>query len=217
MIRLFLYTHYWPREPSVVSLWMSSDSPYLDILTDKYSNSGDRFLAFEAIDRTRESRVVGISVAYKVFPWMIDELEEWAQATYATPDRTRMYFMAYCLKCADLFKKYNAEFIYDIEVLGTDAELAGRGIGKLLLEAALKHGEDLGYTVAQVIAVNHYASKTCSKCGMKLEWSMKYDEYVDRTGHQVFFPRRPHTAVSVYSKFFEPSKQKEEPCKPPVL
>ncbi|CAG9791704.1 unnamed protein product [Diatraea saccharalis] len=66
MIRSFLYSHYWPREPSVSGLWMSLDSPYLDILTEKYSNSGDRLLAFEHLKRTRERKLIGVSVANKV-------------------------------------------------------------------------------------------------------------------------------------------------------
>ncbi|XP_068628015.1 uncharacterized protein [Battus philenor] len=217
MIRLFLYNHYWPREPSVVGLWMASDSAYLDILTDKYSNSGDRFLVFEKLDRTKESRLIGVSAAYKVFPWSIVELEDWAHFTLCKPDRTRMYFIAHCLKKSNLLNKYNVEFVYDVEVIGTDAELARRGVGKLLLDITLKHAEDLGYPVAQVIAVNHYAAKICAKCGMNLEWSMKYHDYVDRTGHQVFFPRRPHENVCVYSKFFNPSKPKVLPCLPPYL
>ncbi|XP_013161746.1 PREDICTED: uncharacterized protein LOC106113491 [Papilio xuthus] len=217
MIRLFLYTHCWPREPSVVGLWMSSDSPYLDILTDKYSNSGDRFLAFEQLDRTRESRLIGVCVANKLFPWMVAELEEWANFTYCKPDRTRMYFIAHCIKNADLIRKYNLEYIYDVEVLCTDASVAARGVGKRLLDVTLAHADDLGYPLAQVIAVSHYAAKICEKCGMKREWSMDYDDYVDRTGHQVFFPRRPHLSVAVYSKFFDPTKPKPLPCKPPYL
>ncbi|CAK1577930.1 unnamed protein product [Parnassius mnemosyne] len=214
MIRLFLYTHYWPREPSVVGLWTPLNSSYLDILTDKYANSGDRFLAFEKIDRTGETKLIGVSVANKIFPWMTDELEEWAHFTFSKPERTRMYFIAHCLKNSNLINKYNVEYVYEVEVLGTDAEVAGQGVGKLLLDAALNHAEELGYPIAQVIAVNHYASKICKKCGMKLEWSMNYEYFVDRAGQRVFFPRRPHQVVCVYSKFFDPSKKKKEPCKP---
>lgn len=41
MIRSFLYTHYWPREPSITALWMSISSNYLDVLTDKYAAFGE--------------------------------------------------------------------------------------------------------------------------------------------------------------------------------
>lgn len=40
MISAFLYEHYWTREPSVVGLWMPIHSPYIKILTEKYSYSG---------------------------------------------------------------------------------------------------------------------------------------------------------------------------------
>ncbi|CAG5041129.1 unnamed protein product [Parnassius apollo] len=214
MIRSFLYTHFWPQEPSVVGLWTPLNSPYLEVLTDQYANSGDRFLAFEKIERTGETKLIGVSIGNKVLPWTSDELEEWAHSTSSKPEQTRMYFNAHCLKDSNLINKYNVDYLYEVEILSTDPEVAGQGVGKLLLNTALSHAEELGYPVAQVIAVSHYTSKICKKCGMKLEWSMKYEDFVDRAGRQMFFPRRPHLAVEIYSKFFDPSKNKEEPCKP---
>lgn len=41
MIRSFLFTHYWPREPSITALWMSPCSKYVDILNDKFASFGE--------------------------------------------------------------------------------------------------------------------------------------------------------------------------------
>lgn len=49
-IKCFLNTHYWPREPTVAALWMSLDSPYLQMLTDKYSETGNLYLALYLYD-----------------------------------------------------------------------------------------------------------------------------------------------------------------------
>ncbi|KAG6447848.1 uncharacterized protein LOC115442007 [Manduca sexta] len=217
MIRSFLYTHYWPREPSVVALWMSLNCPYLDILTDKYSHSGDRFLAFERIPRTGERKLVGVCVANQVHPWMIDELEEWAHYTASHPERNRMYFCAHCLKSPNLFRKYNVDYIYDIEVLATAAEVTGQGVATLLLRNALAHAHELRHTLAQVVAVSQYISKVCERAGMKRDWAMNYDEFVDDCGQRVFFPRRPHQTAAIYVKHFDPRKGAETPCKPPFL
>lgn len=78
--------------------------------------SGDRFLAFERMERTDERKLIGVCVANKVWPWMIDELEEWAHYTASPPERHRMYFSAHCLKSPGLFKKYNVDYIYDVSI-----------------------------------------------------------------------------------------------------
>ncbi|KAM3958232.1 uncharacterized protein ACR2FA_007787 [Aphomia sociella] len=214
-IRSFLYTHYWPREPSVVGLWMSLNCSYLDILTDRYSNSGDRLLAYEDIARTNEKKLVGVSVSNQIFPWVIDELEEWAHYTDSKPERHHMYFSAHCYRSPNLFKKYNVNYIYDVEVLGTAAEVTGQGVGTLLLRTALEHANELRHPLVQVIAFSQYTSKICEKCGMKREWAMDYTEFVNDAGQRVFFPRRPHHTVAVYVKYNDPKIGAILPCKPP--
>ncbi|XP_034825522.1 uncharacterized protein [Maniola hyperantus] len=214
LIRSFLFTHYWPREPSVVGLWMCLNSPYLETLTDKYSNTGDRLLAFEFIQRTKEKKLIGVCVANKTFPWMVDEYQDWAHYTISNAERNRMYFIAHCLQSPNLFKKYNVNYLYDIEVLGTCSEVMGQGVAALLLRTALEHAEELRHPLAHVISVSHYVSKICEKCGMKREWSMAYSDFTDDSGQQVFFPRRPHLTVDVYTKHFDPTRGGREPCRP---
>ncbi|XP_028039514.1 uncharacterized protein LOC114249979 [Bombyx mandarina] len=215
LIRSFLYTHFWPREPSVVGLWMSLECPYLEVLTEKYSNSGDRFLAFERIQRTGERKLAGVCVANTVRPWKIKELEEWAHNTDSKPERHRMYFCAHCLKSPNLFAKYNVDYIYDVEVLTTAAEVTGQGLATLLLRTALAHANELRHPLVQTVAVSQYTSKICERVGMRREWSMNYADYVNDAGQRVFFPRRPHHTVAVYVKHFDPKKGGEVPCKPP--
>ncbi|CAK1551503.1 unnamed protein product [Leptosia nina] len=215
LIRSFLFSHFWPREPSVIGLWMCLNSSYLDVLTDKYSYSGDRYLAYEYIPRTNERKLVGVCVANKVMPWLIDELEEWAHCTPSRPERNRMYFIAHCLRSPNLYKKYNVPFLYDVEVLATASEVAGQGVGTMLLRQVLSQAEELRYPLVQVIAVSQYTAKICEKCGMKLEWSMDYTEFIDDAGQRVFFPRRPHHKVSIYVTHYDPKKGAPEVCLPP--
>ncbi|XP_052754168.1 uncharacterized protein LOC113518626 [Galleria mellonella] len=214
-IRSFLYQHYWPREPSVIGLWMSLNSPYLAVLTERYSSSGDRLLAYEHLARTNEKKLVGVTVANQVFPWAADELEEWAHYTISKPERHRMYFCAHCYRSPNLFKKYNVSYIYDVEVLGTAAEVTGQGVGTLLLKTALEHAKELRHPLVQVVSLNQYTSRICEKCGMKREWTMDYTEFVDDAGRRVFFPRRPHHTVAVYVKYNDPKIGGILPCKPP--
>lgn len=58
-------------------------------------------------------------------------------------------------------------------------------------------------------------ARMCEKCGMKLEWSMDYSEFTDDAGQRVFFPRRPHHKVSIYTMYYDPKKGGPEPCLPP--
>ncbi|KAF9406459.1 hypothetical protein HW555_013181 [Spodoptera exigua] len=215
LIRSFLYTHYWPREPTVTSLWMSLDSPLLDVQTDQYSSSGDRILAYERLERTGERKLVGLAVANKIYPWMIGELDEWAHCTTSLPDKYKIYFTAHCLKGPNLFKKYNVDYIYEVEVLCTAAEVTGQGVGKLLLNSMLEYAKEMRHPLVQVVAVSHYTSKICEKCGMKPEWTMNYEDFTDECGHRIFFPRKPHYSVVVHVKYFDPRKGGVLPCKPP--
>ncbi|KAL0883549.1 hypothetical protein ABMA27_015703 [Loxostege sticticalis] len=215
MIRSFLYTHFWPREPSVAGLWMSLDCPYLDVLTDKYANSGDRLLAFEHMARTGERKLVGVTVANKIHPWVPDELEDWAHFTYSNPERNRMYFCAHCYRSPNLFNKYHVKYIYDVEVLATAAEVTGQGVGTKLLRTLLEHAQELRHPLVQVVATSQYTSKICEKCGMKREWTMDYSDFVDEKGQRVFFPRRPHHTVAIYTKHHDPKVPPPQPCLPP--
>ncbi|XP_050681746.1 uncharacterized protein LOC126977095 [Leptidea sinapis] len=214
-IRSFLYNHYWPREPSIVSLWMSPNSPYLDLLTDKYSYSGERILAYEYIPRTKERKLVGLCVCNKVYPWMVEELEQWGHSTSTTPERHRIYFIAHCIRSPSLFQKYKVEYIYDVEVLGTAAEVTGQGVGTILLQTVLKEAKEQRHPLVQVIAVSQYGAKICEKVGMKQDWSMKYSDFIDDGGVKVFYPRSPHNNVYIYTKYFDPKLGGELPCLPP--
>ncbi|XP_045492239.1 uncharacterized protein LOC123691742 [Colias croceus] len=215
IIRSFLENQYWPREPSVVGLWMCHNSSYLDILSDKYAHSGDRFLAWEYIPRTGENKLIGVCVANKVFPWAVDELEEWAHYTASRPERNRMYFCAHCIRSPNLFKKFNVAYLYDVEVLGTAAEVSGQGVGTMLLQRVLNQAEELRHPLVQVVAVSQYTAKICEKCEMKMEWTMDYSEFIDDSGQRVFFPRSPHQKVSIYVKYFDPKIGGRQPCLPP--
>ncbi|XP_022829607.1 uncharacterized protein LOC111358623 [Spodoptera litura] len=214
LIRSFLYTHYWPREPTIVGLWMSLNSPLLDVLTDKYMSFGDRMLAFERIKRTKETKLVGLSVASKLYPWTVGELDEWAHVTTIMPEKYKIYFTAHCLKQPDLFRKYKVDYIYDVEVLGSAAEVTGHGVATLLLRNILDNALEVRHPLVQVVSTSSYTSKICEKCGMKLEWSMDYKDFTDECGRVIFYPRRPHHSVGVYVKFNDPSKGGVLPCKP---
>ncbi|KAL4704694.1 hypothetical protein ACJJTC_011478 [Scirpophaga incertulas] len=209
-IRSFLYTHYWTREPSVVALWLPLNSSYLDVLTEKYSNSGDRFLAYERLSRTKEHKLVGVCVINKVYPWVSSELDEWAHFTPSKPERNRLYFLSHCYRSPNIFNKYNVQYIYDVEVLATASEVGGQGVGTRLLTTVLEHAEELRHPLVHVIAISKYTCNICEKAGMKRAWTMDYTEFVDNNGQKVFFPRRPHSKVSVYVKY-------NDPAAPPVL
>ena len=71
-------------------------------------------MALEHLKRTKEKKLVGVCVANKTFPWMADELEEWAHYTMSKPERNRMYFIAHCFKSPNLFNKYNVDYLYDV-------------------------------------------------------------------------------------------------------
>ncbi|KOB72216.1 Uncharacterized protein OBRU01_12460 [Operophtera brumata] len=147
----------------------------------------------------------------KVWPWMIAELQEWAHYTASPPERNHMYFSAHCLKSPNLFNKYHVDYIYHIEILGTAAEVTGQGVATLLLRAALAQAQDLRYPLAQIVSVSH--AKCCERCDMRQEWSMDYKDFVDQAGTRVFFPRRPHHAVGLYVKAFDPKQGAVVPCK----
>ncbi|KAJ8724724.1 hypothetical protein PYW07_015682 [Mythimna separata] len=215
MITWFMNTHYWPREPSVIGLWLPLSSPYLEFLTAKFSHSGERLIAMEYLPRTRERKMIGLTVANRVYPWMVSELEQWGHVTDSLPERYRMYFCAHCFSSPNLFKKYNVDYIYDIEVLGTSAEVTGQGVGKLLLQAAIASAHDMRHPLIQVVAVSSYAAKICEKCGMTKVWSMEYKDFIDKCGQSVFYPRSPHYTVAIYVKYFEPGKGGQVKCKPP--
>lgn len=85
-----------------------------------FISPGDRLMAFERIKRTGETKLVGLAVASRIYPWTQLELDEWAHATSALPEKYKIYFSAHCLKKSNLFKKYNADYIYDVSIYIVD-------------------------------------------------------------------------------------------------
>ncbi|XP_026326608.1 uncharacterized protein LOC113235202 [Hyposmocoma kahamanoa] len=199
MIRSFLFTHYWPREPSITALWMSACSKYVDVLNDKYASFGFRYIAFEKLRRTNELKMVGVLVGNKVFPWSAEELEQWTLLTDSPPEQTHMFFRAHVLRSSNLFATYNCSYVYELEVLATAGEVMGLGVGTELVKFALNDAYDQRIPVTSLVATSHYAAKICKKVGMTRVWSCDYRDMVDHKGNPVFFPRAPHTSVSVYA------------------
>ncbi|XP_063375073.1 uncharacterized protein LOC134662732 [Cydia amplana] len=215
-IHPFLYEHYWTREPSVCSLWMHLDNDYIRIMSDKFSYTGDRFLAMEPMDRTGECKLVGVLVANKIFPWEPRELEEWGDATPSVPERSRMYFYSHCYNSSNLWKKYNVDYIYEIEVLTTASEVTSQGVATLLLKYVLKEALLLRHPLIQVISTSAYVDKVCERCGMKKEWSMHFADFVDSFGQSIFYPRPPHLDCNIYIKKFDQKEAAALPCLPEV-
>ncbi|XP_049865462.1 uncharacterized protein LOC126366397 [Pectinophora gossypiella] len=212
IIRAFLYAHHWTRDPTCTGLWMSLDSPYLACITEKYATSGDRYLAFELQDRTHERKPVGVLVANKTFPWVADELDQWARHTIFKPDRTRMFFMAHCLRSANLFNRYHVPYAYEIEVLSTSEEVRGHGVGEALLRRCIKDALELRHPLIQILAKSDYVIKICERLKLKNAWSMKYADYVSETGQSLFFPRRPHFTAAMYYRVFDPKDAVPKVC-----
>lgn len=87
--------------------------------------------------RTNELNVIGLAVATKVYPWMINEMEEWAHYTTCKPEKNRMYFIAHCQKSPNLFKKYNVEYFYEVSLPWTFISCKIKDIQKLCCEVNL--------------------------------------------------------------------------------
>ncbi|XP_011562020.3 uncharacterized protein LOC105392122 [Plutella xylostella] len=204
MISSFLNNQHWPREPTVTSLYLPPDSRYLQVLSEKYAYSGDRLIALEKNDRTDERRLIGVAVANKIFPWMANELEEWGHSTTDKAERHRMFFQAHCYRHPNLFKKYKVDYIWDIEVLCTASDVSGHGVCSVLLRHMLEEGVDARHPLAQVTATSTYLAAACEHSGMKKEWSMNYQDFVDSAGQRAFYPRKPHTSVNIYVQKFKP-------------
>ncbi|KAJ2938799.1 hypothetical protein O0L34_g18422 [Tuta absoluta] len=202
LIRAFLYTHYWPREPSTVGMYMPINSPLLAVLTDKYSTTGDRWLAFERLERTNEIKPIGVLAANKAFVWEADEYEKWGNACCYKPEREYLYFRAHCLRKSPVFDKCSNA--YEIQALATLPEVSGKGVALLLLRAALLQAMDMRHPCVMMFSKSAYSHKVCERAGMKRTWEMKYTEYVDQFQTPLFFPRKPHMKVALYVKYFDP-------------
>ncbi|KAI5643569.1 hypothetical protein NE865_04371 [Phthorimaea operculella] len=201
MIQAFLNTHYWPREPSTVGVYMPLNSPYLAVLTEKYSTSGDRWIAYERLQRTNEKKPVGLLVANQTFPWEADEYEKWGSTCCRKPERNHMYFRAHCLRHSKVFD--HASHAYEIQALATLPEVSGQGVALLLVRAAILQAIDQRYPFVMIFSKSQYSHKVCERAGMKRTWDMNYTEFVDLTEAPLFFPRKPHTKVALYLKKFD--------------
>ncbi|KAJ2938800.1 hypothetical protein O0L34_g18423 [Tuta absoluta] len=198
-IRSFLHNEYFPREPSLQGLNIAHKptSFYLQYLANHYVRESNGFIAFRIDHQRKEKEIVGLVFGKKKFPWEAELYEKWAQRS-KEPECIHMFFHAHCFRSPDIFKKYNVPFVYDIEVISTAEEHAGKGVAEFLLRRAILHTIEMCYPVVQMIVTNSFMINPCKRLGMRKEWTMHYREYVDHCGSPLFCLRRPHTTVNLF-------------------
>ncbi|KAI5643570.1 hypothetical protein NE865_04372 [Phthorimaea operculella] len=203
----FLYENYFLCQPTIQRLGINRNSQYLASLAKKYAISGDRWLAYEIEPRLRKRKLIGALAAYKKFPWEADRLKNVADWS-PKPESYHLYFNAYCIGSADVFKKYKIPYVYDIEMLSVAKE--GHGVEKQLLQTVFKNAFQCElFPLIQVFSTNKCLNAACVDSGMTLEWSKKLADLTDANNNSLFYSNKEQddTTVNLYIRLFSPKKE----------
>lgn len=87
------------------------------------------------------------------------------------------------------------------KILAVDPAFRGQGIaGKLTEKIIAKMTAERIATIIFVHCSSQYAARVCEKQGFQEVFTLKYEDYVDENGKQIFTPTVPHRAVRVFTK-----------------
>lgn len=87
------------------------------------------------------------------------------------------------------------------KILAVDPAYRGQGIaGKLTEKIISKMTVERIASIIYVHCSSQFAARVCEKQGFREVFNLKYADYVDEAGKQVFNPPQPHVAVRVFTK-----------------
>ncbi|XP_022224855.2 dopamine N-acetyltransferase [Drosophila obscura] len=95
-------------------------------------------------------------------------------------------------------QRYGVPSAIHVHALGIDHTLRGLGLGVRLMNAVAERARALGHPLVTVDCTSLYSARLMARLGYELINTLRYDDYLDETGQQVFRPPAPHDSVKTY-------------------
>lgn len=196
----FLRKHFYPDEPLTNGLPIKPQ----DNAHEEYAVSLlDYGTSIIAMDLAKSNKIIGVSLSGEYTP----STTEWKLKEAVLTKNTNqswsnvMTLMAHLEKRANIFERYDVQKAIDYSSTAVDKEYRGYGITEKMIQTMEDKARLLGHSLATTICTSHYSIHICSTIlQMKCIAELKYSDYKDDDGKQVFNPPPPHTHIALYAK-----------------
>lgn len=195
----FLHLHYYLEEP----LTAGSEPKQPDKEDEEFNMSnivhGTCVMAIEKNKAHPAGRIIGVLLSG---PKECDEakhLFEDAAKLGATKWGRTLHFLACIEQEANIFERFNVQRVLHIHVMGVNATMRGRNIGRRLVEEVLKIAKSLHYEMVSADCTSFYSAKLFERMNADCINIKFYKDYTDEAGRQVFKPDWPHECVKTFA------------------
>ncbi|XP_026478744.1 dopamine N-acetyltransferase-like isoform X3 [Ctenocephalides felis] len=176
-----------------------------EIINDKVDPSTNINLVNESNSRSKKEIIVGVAINGSIEPddakIMLEEADKCEDGKWSTILR----FLAELERDADVCKRFRAERGLHTHVMAVHPDYRGLGIGTLLLEASALRAKNSRFGVYSVDCTSAYSTRAAQRCsGLTALRSVRYEDYKNSKGEQVFKPQDPvlHHSVTTFVQNF---------------
>ncbi|XP_026478743.1 dopamine N-acetyltransferase-like isoform X2 [Ctenocephalides felis] len=162
-------------------------------------------LVNESNSRSKKEIIVGVAINGSIEPddakIMLEEADKCEDGKWSTILR----FLAELERDADVCKRFRAERGLHTHVMAVHPDYRGLGIGTLLLEASALRAKNSRFGVYSVDCTSAYSTRAAQRCsGLTALRSVRYEDYKNSKGEQVFKPQDPvlHHSVTTFVQNF---------------
>lgn len=193
----FIRTYYYPEEP----LTLGNDPKVQSDEDEKFSLSVLPYGASViAVDRKRDSQIVGVLLAAPIGPQEADEMVEEAKNCKDKKWSEILGFLAHLERSANIYERYNVSRALHVHVMGVDPRTRGKAIGTKLMKKCMEIAKSRGFLLLTADCTSIYSIQIAKNLQMECIVDLAYEDYRDVNGKQLFRPPLPHTRVNTFAK-----------------
>ncbi|XP_058463088.1 uncharacterized protein LOC131437632 [Malaya genurostris] len=100
----------------------------------------------------------------------------------------------------NLFKQFDVDRIFEIRILSVDSKFRGQGLAKKLMEKSEEIAVEMGFQIMKTDATGAFSQRVVSSLGFITKSEIKYSEYLDGDGDQIFVVEPPHEKLKIMYK-----------------
>jgi len=189
-IQDLLFTNFWADEPMSSALKMYDGLNRSSVLEQYATDVLNENMSIMAIDE-KTDEILGICINEAIHPSNVDpdtELQTFVKA-YDDPKFVQMHRVIHAVnqKAGDLFKEFDTNTLFYLNILTIGQNSRKGGLGKDLLHRSVMLAETLGFSAIKTEATGLYSRKAMEKLGFHANAMYSYSDYKDEeTGYQTF-------------------------------
>ncbi|XP_055593344.1 arylalkylamine N-acetyltransferase 1 [Uranotaenia lowii] len=100
----------------------------------------------------------------------------------------------------NLFKQFDVDKIFEIRILSVDSKFRGQGLAKRLMEKSEQIAVEQGFQMMKTDATGAFSQRVVSSLGFVTKCEIKYTDYLDEQGDQIFVVEQPHEKLKIMCK-----------------